>query len=95
MKTLLTRMSLAAVLIVSLGAAGASSASAASCSASPVSIWKAYNVNCSYVQHWDRLENGTVKYAPRVTPQRWSDQGACHAYVKSYGALKGVKVNWV
>lgn len=95
MKTLVTRLSVAALLVASFGAIGAAPASAAACSAAPVGIWKAYNVNCSYVQHWDRLENGTVKYAPRVTPQRWSDQGVCHANVKSYGANKGVKVSWV
>lgn len=95
MRRFIARCATAALAFGGIGIAGISPAAAGSCTASPVQTWQAYNVNCSYVQHWDRLSGGVYKYAPQVSPQMWSSQGACWAGVVSYGANKGVLVNYV
>jgi hypothetical protein len=95
MKRLVSLAVTTTFVAAAIGVVGAGSASAAACTASPIETWRAYNVNCSYVQHWDKLSGNVYQYAPRVSPQTWSNQGACWAGVVSYGANKGVKVDYV
>ncbi len=95
MKRVIASFGSVAVIVLGLGVAGAGPASAAACTVSPIQTWQAYNVNCSYAQHYDRLADGSYKYAPKVSPQTWSAQGVCWANVVSYGANRGVLVDYV
>ena len=75
------------------GVVGAQPAEAAACTVSGVTMTSAYNVNCSYAQHW-YSKDGHFSYAPRVSPGIWSLQTKLSPSKPIVGVNRGVLVNY-
>jgi hypothetical protein len=88
MKKVLARMALVGLVAAGFTTGVAGSASAAACTVN-VSTFQAYNVNCAWVKHFDRLTDGRLMVAPVAYPGGWSTQYACWNNVASYGAYRG------
>ncbi|HQA30207.1 MAG TPA: hypothetical protein PKX10_02135 [Propioniciclava tarda] len=70
---------------VGMNIAQAPAAEAASCYVSPIYLHSAYNVNCTWAQHW-LIGNGTKHFGAKVPPSVWSTQRYCYASETDYGA---------